>query len=169
MATGKTRPPLRKELQLSIFQRDGWMCRWCNRPVIFAPVMKFLERELRASGRLDPLSYHHAHWTRDGAPLLDELGAVIDHVEALSAGGAHSEENFATACNKCNGQKSAMPIAQWNRRFRKKPVKGKYGEPQHWDGFSTLFVILAERDPASLTASEKEWRKVLDGVSVAKS
>lgn len=164
--TGKSRPPLSKELQLSVFQRDGWICRWCNRPVIFAPVMKYLERELRKLGRIEPLSYYHAHWTRDGAPLLDELGAVIDHVEAFSAGGAHNEKNFATACNKCNGQKSATPIAEWNKRFQRKPIKGKYGEPQHWDGLSALFLILAQRDRSGLTASERDWLKVL-GEAVA--
>src|SRR5260370_27961093 len=100
------RPPLSKELQLRIFRRDGWICRWCNRPVIFAPVMKFIESEVKKNRSVEPLSYYHAHWTRDGAPLLDELGAVIDHVEAFSTGGAHSEENFTTACNKCTGRKS---------------------------------------------------------------
>jgi 5-methylcytosine-specific restriction endonuclease McrA len=167
--TGRSRPPLPKELQLSVFRRDGWMCRWCSRPVIFPPVMRFLEREARSSGRVDQLSYYHPHWTRDGAPLLDELGAVIDHIEAYSAGGAHREENLATACNKCNAQKSSRPVAEWNELFQKKTVKGKYGEPQHWDGFSTLFAILAQRDPIELTVSEKEWLKALDSVPVAKS
>jgi 5-methylcytosine-specific restriction endonuclease McrA len=123
--------------------------------------MKFLERELRNSGRVDPLAYYHAHWTRDSAPLLDELGAVIDHIEAFSAGGAHSETNFATACNKCNGRKSSAPLDKWGRRVMLKQVKGKNGEPQHWDGLSGVFVILAQRDLIGLTASEKEWLKAL--------
>ncbi len=131
--------------------------------------MKYLERELRNSGRVEPLSYYQAHWTRDGAPLLDELGAVIDHIEAFSAGGAHSMENFATACNKCNGQKSAMPIAEWNKRFQRKPVKGKNGEPQHWDGLSTLFFLFAERDRNGLTAWERDWLKALGGMRADRS
>jgi hypothetical protein len=40
-------------------------------------------------------------------------------------------------------------------------MKGKDGEPQHWDGLSTLFVMLAQRDPVGLTASEKGWLKAL--------
>jgi 5-methylcytosine-specific restriction endonuclease McrA len=52
-----------------------------------------------------PLAYHHANWSRQGAPLLDLLGAVIDHIEAFSTGGASDIENLATACNKCNGRK----------------------------------------------------------------
>src|SRR3990172_2507287 len=157
--TSKMRSPLSKKLQLEVFRRDGWICRWCNRPVIFAPGMKLLQREAEQSGRTEPLSYYHGHWTRDGAPLLDELGAVIDHVNACSTGGQNTADNLATACNKCNGRKSAAPMDKWNKRNRRKPVKGKYGEPQYWDGFSTLFVVLTQRFPVELTASEREWLK----------
>jgi hypothetical protein len=44
--------------------------------------------------------YHHAHWTRANAPLLDELGAAIDHIEAHSTGGLDSEQNLAAACKQ---------------------------------------------------------------------
>src|SRR5271156_882840 len=97
----KPRPPLSKGLQLSIFRRDRWICRWCNRPVIFAPAMRLLEREARKAGRTEPLAYYHAHGRRDGVPLLDELWGVIDHVEAFSSSGSSCEKNLATACNKC--------------------------------------------------------------------
>src|SRR5262249_23462070 len=96
----KPRPPLSKNLQLRVFRDDRWVCRWCNRPVIFAPVMRLIEREVRKAGNHNPLSYYHAHWTRNGAPLLDELGAVIDHVEAHSTGGSSDKTNLATACGK---------------------------------------------------------------------
>lgn len=157
----KPRPPLPKELQLRVFRNDRWVCRWCNRPVIFAPVMRLIEREIRKAGIDGPLSYYHAHWTRDGAPLLDELGAVIDHVEAHSRDGSSEEPNLATACNKCNGRKSAAPMSEFSKRPQRKPIKGKYGEPQHWDGLSSVFVLLAQRDPVGLSVSEVGWLKVL--------
>ncbi len=162
---GKSRPPLSKELQLSIFRRDRWICRWCNRPVIFGPVLRLLEREVRKGGRTEPLAYFHAHATRDGAPLLDELWGVIDHVEAFSTGGADSEDNLATACNKCNGRKSSASLVKWGGRVMRKPVKGKYGEPQYWDGLSGVFIVLAERDAFGLSASDKGWLKVLTAES----
>jgi hypothetical protein len=37
--------------------------------------MKLMDGELRKAGRNEP--YYHAHWTRAGAPLSDEIGAVI--------------------------------------------------------------------------------------------
>jgi HNH endonuclease len=86
-------------------------------------------------------------------------GAVIDHIEAFSTGGANSEGNLATACNKCNGRKSSAALDKWGKRIMQKSVKGKYGEPQHWDGLSGLFVMLAQRDPVGLSASERGWFK----------
>jgi hypothetical protein len=115
---------------------------------------------MKKAGRTEPLAYFNAHATRDGAPLLDELWGVIDHIEAFSTGGANSEENLATACNKCNGRKSSASLKKWGGREMRKPIKGKYGEPQHWDGLSGVFVILAQRDPVGLTASDRTWLKV---------
>ena len=158
---GKARPPIPKELQLRVFRDDKWVCRWCSRPVIFPAVMKLIEREVRSAGIDEPLSYYHAHWTRAGAPLLDELGAVIDHADAFSTGGSSEKENLVTACGKCNGRKSSAPLDKWAKRVVRKRIKGKYGEPQHWDGLTALFVILAKRHQTGLTASEKEWLKVL--------
>ena len=165
MTENAKRKPLSKVLQLTIFRRDGWLCYWCKRPVIFGQVMKYLELEVRNGGHTGPLAYYHAHWTRDGSPLLDELGAVIDHKEAFSTGGPCSEENLCTACCKCNVRKGSAHQGKWNERKKRSPIKGKYGEPQHWDGLSWLFVVLAKRNPSALTTGEREWLKVLGASS----
>jgi len=40
----ETRKGLRLALiQVQVFRLDGWICRWCGRPVIFAPAMKYLQ------------------------------------------------------------------------------------------------------------------------------
>jgi len=123
--------------------------------------MRLLELEVRNAGQDAPLAYYHAHWTRDGAPLLDELGAVIDHVTAFAAGGPDSEKNLCTACAKCNGRKSSAPLDKWGQREKRSLIKGKYGEPQHWDGLASVFGMLAERNPASLTVVERDWLKAI--------
>src|SRR5437870_3794819 len=97
------------------------------------------------------LAYYHPHWTRDGATLLDELGAVIDHVEAFSTVGPCSEANLCTACAKCNGRKSSASLDKMEPAREAKPIEGKYGEPQHWHGLTSVFVMLAKRNPAKLT------------------
>jgi 5-methylcytosine-specific restriction endonuclease McrA len=157
----RKRKSLPKALQVAVFRRDGWLCCWCKKPVIFSPAMRFLELELRNAGHTAPLAYYHRKGTRQGSPLLDELAASIDHVEAFSTGGPSDEENLRTSCWKCNTRKNSMPLAEWDRRHKHKPVKGKYGEPQHWDGLSSMFVVLAGRFPEKLTAGEREWLRAL--------
>lgn len=155
------RLPIPKELQLRVFRRDKWLCRWCDRPVIFGVAMRLLDREMKNADWKGKPAYYHARGTRDGAPLLDELWAVVDHVNAFVLGGLNSQENLATACNKCNGRKNSAPLDVWGKRVVRKTIKGKYGPPLHWDGLSGLFVMLAQRDPVGLTTSEIAWLKEL--------
>jgi 5-methylcytosine-specific restriction endonuclease McrA len=156
MSTFK-RGAIPKRLQLQVFRRDGWICRWCGRPVVFAPAMKYLRDFARTNGSSAAIAYHDNHWTRRNAPLLDELGAVIDHVEAHSRGGPGSLDNLATSCNKCNAKKSSDLHADFSKKSPRPVVKGKYGEPEHWDGLSALFVVLVERSLHTASASERDW------------
>jgi hypothetical protein len=156
------RKQLSKADQLKIFRRDGWLCCWCKKPVVFAPTLRLIEMEIRNAGDEGPLAYYHAHWTRNGAPLLDELGGVLDHVEAFSSGGPCDPENLVTSCAKCNGRKGNEPLSRWETRSKRTPIKGKYGEPQNWDGLTALFAMLAERNLTRLTAGEKEWLKAIN-------
>lgn len=137
----RKRSSLPKGLQVRAFRRDGWLCRWCGRPVVFAPAMRLTERWIRDQGYSSPLAYHDPRWRRDRAPLLDHLGAVIDHIEAFARGGLHDEPNFVPSCNKCNVRKNSAQVSEFEKRSPRIPVKGKYGEPSHWDGMTTLFVL----------------------------
>jgi hypothetical protein len=132
--------------------------------------MRLLERWVRAQGCSTPLAYHHPNWRRDRAPLLDHLGAVIDHVEAFARGGLHDEPNFVTSCNKCNTRKNSAEVSEFEKRSPLVPVKGKYGEPTEWDGMTSLFLALASQTPADLSASESAWLKALrDGAPETKN
>ena len=139
-ATGNKpyRTKIPKDLQVKVFRRDCWICRWCGRPVIFAPAMKYLERLVRSSGNAAPVAYHDAHWTRCNAPLLDRMGAVIDYVNSHSRRGPDVAENFATACNKCNAHKSNAAQDEFRKKSQRQTVKGKYGLGR---------IIYAVRDP----------------------
>lgn len=158
----RRRAVLPKRRQLYIYRRDGWLCFWCARPVIFGPALKFLEIELQQAGLVDPLAYYHAHWTRTTAPLLDELGVVLDHIDAFSLGGECNEANLVTACAKCNARKSNATKDRWNRREKRKAIKGRYGEPQSWDGLSNTFLVLARRHTDKLNASDRNWLKAFE-------
>lgn|SRR5712692_9061523 len=151
-----------RKLQAEVFRRDHWLCRWCRKPVVFAPAMKYVQLELKNAG-FNNLAYWRFAYDRRGAPLLDALAAVVDHVEAFSVGGGGKAENLVTACNRCNIRKSNTDPAEWERKHPFKPIRAKFGEPVNWDGLSSLFVFLARRYPTSLTRTEKEWLGVLLG------
>ncbi len=71
-------------------------------------------------------------------------------------------ENFAVACNKCNVRKSAAEISNYLADHPPRAVKGKYGEPTHWDGLASLFIVLARQAPATLTSNERLWLSALE-------
>ena len=52
------RVPLSKQRQVAIFRRDRWLCWSCKKPVIFAPAMRLLEREILKSGFTGSLAYY---------------------------------------------------------------------------------------------------------------
>lgn len=156
----RNRAPIPYDVQVRVLFRDGWICRWCRRPVVFGPALRLLQEFAAGSGYSRPLAYFHKNWSRAGAPLLDHMGAVIDHVEAFAKGGVHEEANFVVACNKCNTRKNDHHAADYERRNPPRPVRGKYGEPEHWDGLASMFLVLAARG-ATLGPSEARWEKAL--------
>lgn len=61
--------------RLDIFNRDGWACRGCGRPVVA------------------------------GVGNGDSRQATIDHIKPLSRGGEHVDSNCQTLCRGCNTRK----------------------------------------------------------------
>lgn len=156
----RSRSPIPYDLQIRVLYRDGWLCRWCHRPVVFAPALRLLQGFVRGNGFPMPIAYFHPNWSRAGAPLLDHLGAVIDHVEAFAKGGEHKESNFVVACNKCNARKNDRDAEEYEREKPGRAVRGKYGEPQHWDGLASLFLVLAAQG-AELKPAERRWERAI--------
>lgn len=151
-------------VQVQVFRRDRWLCRWCGCPVIFAPTLRYLAELVKREGIDISLAYYNRNWRRRDAPLLDHAGAVIDHVEAHSGGGASVISNLATACNKCNGRKSDSSAEAFSKRRPRIPVKGKYGDPLDWDGLSTLFMVLIAKTQNGATSTERSWLRALKSV-----
>jgi 5-methylcytosine-specific restriction endonuclease McrA len=123
--------------------------------------MKLIEQFVRSRGHAASLAYYDPNWRRDAAPLLDELGASVDHVEAHARGGPSEIGNLATICGKCNVRKGTLTPQEHLSRHPVKKVKGKYGEPAHWDGLASLLVLLVEENPKVATASERAWARAL--------
>jgi len=150
------------DVQVRVLYRGRWLCYWCARPVVFAPALRLVQEFVSKGGCLRPTAYFHQNWSRAEAPLLDHLGAVIDHVKAHVKGGAHDESNFVVACNKCNARKSDVDAIEHGRRHPLKSVHGKYGEPEHWDGLVSIFLVLAAQG-WSLSSAEAKWKRAIEG------
>jgi 5-methylcytosine-specific restriction endonuclease McrA len=161
------RAPIPKKLAIEIFRRDRWLCYWCGYPVIFGPAIRYLESFAHTKGVKGPLAYYHPHWTRRDAPLLDHMGAVIDHVKAHRDDGKSDIDNLVTACCKCNALKSAQKREEFEAKLQRHRVKGKYGEPEYWDGLSALFVVLIKDNRDIASVSELDWLKYLKPITTA--
>lgn len=149
-------------VRVEVFFRDGWLCSHCRRPTVFDLTMKLLAEETTAAGAGQALAYWNPQWRRDQAPLLDELAASIDHVEAFAKGGAHDISNFATICARCNARKGTRTREEHLAVDTPWRVKGKYGEPLIWDGLSSAYVMFARRVARPLTATERGWLAALE-------
>ena len=154
------------DVQARVFFRDKWLCWLCGRPTVFAPALKYIRRLVESRGYSRPTAYYHEStaYRRDASPLLDELGAVLDHIKAHVEGGGTDEDNLATACARCNMRKSAENKDTFTARNPKRRIKSKYGEPEYWDGFVSLFMVLARDNQAAMTSTERAWYRSFEKV-----
>lgn len=81
-------------LQKTIFDRDGWRCRWCTTPVIHPAANRRMTAEFPDlyPGGPKNTSYHGL--------ILSSQGS-IDHVLPHSLGGTNDENNLVAACWPC--------------------------------------------------------------------
>lgn len=100
---------IRRPKRLAIYERDGWRCQWCDRPVVDG-------RTLRAA--------------KDPTLRL----ATLDHFVSRRCGGKNSAANLVTSCAECNEARGETPAMlyvgeDFDRLDRlleqlSKPVKG---------------------------------------------
>lgn len=161
MASPK-RKPIPVPVQAEVLFRDRWLCHLCRRPLVLNCALRLLQNVVTAALPGPMPAYWHPNWRRDDAPLLNELGACIDHVVAHARGGVHDPSNFAAACFRCNSRKSKSTTPEYLLRARPWRVKGKHGEPTAWDGLASVFLVLARQDPSALTPIECKWKLELE-------
>jgi 5-methylcytosine-specific restriction endonuclease McrA len=157
-----TRPPIPYDVAVRVYFRDGWLCSHCRRPTIFHLALKLLGEKVTRALPGIPVAYWDERWRRDQSPLLDQLAASVDHIEAFSTGGAHTEDNFATICVKCNVRKGTRTREEHAVIDSPRLVKGKHGEPTAWDGLASTFVVLARESQRPLTPIEKGWLRAME-------
>jgi len=84
----------KQSIQRSIFERDGWRCRFCG--------IKVISREARKKiVEYFPKETHWGNKEFGRHPTLYLLSVSLDHVLPHSRGGKNDEANFVTACYGC--------------------------------------------------------------------
>ena len=114
-------------VEMSIYERDGWHCRFCNVPVVSKDVRK----------RLNKLFPDVARWGRKNIEKhrgLSILESSLDHLIPHNRGGGNSPENLVTACGPCQFGRGGWTIDEVgiSDPFTRDPIVDE------WDGLRRL-------------------------------
>lgn len=128
------RDSIPKEIQLAVWKRDHWTCRYCGAPVFFAPLLKLLDGISPGHG------YYHPNG-KDGAmlPLFQKGWVSVDHIIPHAKGGQDIIENYVTACWGCNLKWLDKTFGQG--KPQPKPIT-QDAKVLGWDGLSSLYLVL---------------------------
>lgn len=117
------------KVQVLIWKRDNWHCRYCNVPVFFNPTLKLF----------DKLNQGHMYYHKNGRTgkllsLFQWSMASVDHIVPVSFGGSNMLDNYVTACWRCNlnyGNKTNKPLP-------KRIINSS------WDGFFGIYSRISK-------------------------
>jgi 5-methylcytosine-specific restriction endonuclease McrA len=137
-----------KKIQLLVWKRDHWTCRYCNQPVFFNPTLKIFEEISPGHG------YYHPHGKRSiRHSFIDKRTASIDHIIPLKKGGSNSIDNYVTACWDCNLKYGEKTFDEG----KPKPLPiNEDAAKVNWDGFSSLYLKLCKK--------RDEWARLLEKI-----
>lgn len=125
----KRMPPARVEVE--IFERDDWRCRFCDTRVISRDARKVFIRELPD----EVTHWTTSEYTRHTALLV--LAASLDHIMPHSRGGTNDENNLVTACASCNYARGAWTLEE----VRLSDPRDRAPIADRWDGLTRLLAL----------------------------
>ena len=139
-----------KRSQLSVFQRDGFRCRYCGRRVVMPPVLRLLSI---CFGEIFP---YHLHGKMDVSHLAFWRDvSSCDHLIPVARGGTSEAENLVTACYMCNSIKQNWLVDEL--RWVVMPVSAR----SPWDGlcsqYARLLKMMKERGEGTDLQYFREW------------
>lgn len=90
----------------SVYARDGFICRYCGRWTIPNQPLRLISTAFP-----DDFTWH-PNWRMDVTPRAYwDISTSVDHIRAVSTGGDWQDlANLATACARCQYQKSNLPL-----------------------------------------------------------
>lgn len=118
-------------LQLRVFRRDRFQCRYCGIRTVFVPALRLISIAFPSEFPFDPQwreqKTHRAYW---------RFAASASHLLSPDRGGKNEMANLVTACYRCNAAKGGAALGDigWI-------LLSPSGEP--WDGLVAAFRRLA--------------------------
>lgn len=128
----------------TIFQRDGWRCRFCGVRVVVPAARRVLARAMP-----DALCWQGPNDVLHAAFLY--VSATLDHVVPHSWGGTNEPENLIAACWPCNFGRGGYLLEEMG-------INDPRGRPAVRDGWDGLTRLVRQSPPimaSSRTASPK--------------
>jgi HNH endonuclease len=142
------------QLQMAVFRRDKFLCRYCCRRTVIPPVLRLL------AVAFDQVFPYHPH----GLMTACHLGfwrdiASCDHLVPVARLGSSTADNLVTACYMCNSIKQNWLIEEL--RWELRPI-----EPNaDWDGLSAslheLLRIYEDRHEGARIPYFRDWLKAV--------
>lgn len=119
-----------KDVQYSIFWRDGWHCRYCGIKVISTAARKKLVQIFP-----DQTKWGAKEFQRHSS--LYAMAASLDHIVPHSRGGKNEVGNFVTACYCCQFGRGNFTLeeVEFNNPLQRPPVI------TGWDGLTRLEAL----------------------------
>lgn len=121
-------PP--ESVEISIFLRDGWRCRYCGTRVISRKARSIFIKQFP-----DETHWVNAEYKRHTS--LHSQAASLDHILPHSRGGDNSKKNLVTACGPCQFGRNRWTLEEvgfTDPRNRQPVVDG-------WDGLMRLHNV----------------------------
>lgn len=115
-----------------VWERDSYICRYCNLPTIPDDVRAAVRRVVGES----VLPWGDTNASRHGTALVART--EYDHVYPASLGGTNDESNLVTSCAGCNYGKDRWTLVELGLDDPRDRDAG----PSDWDGLVSLLPAL---------------------------
>lgn len=137
------------------FVKDGFIDRYSGQKLINPGLLRVLSAympdEFPFQKNWKMSECHMAYW---------EFVPTVDHIVPIAMGGADDESNWATTSMMHNHIKSNWTLEQMNWKLC--PA----GQPEDWDGLTSMFVRLIEADESLLKDNYiKNWYRLAKGIT----
>ncbi len=137
----------------TVYRRDGFTCRYCGRWTIPTQILRLISLAF-------PVEFpFHPNWPKDITPRAYwDISTSIDHVHAVSTGGDWKDPaNLATACARCQYQKSNLPLEALGWTLVSVPSNSD------WDGATARYPDLWRSLGEPNRAEHSVWIRAMTG------